>query len=162
MLLAGDSHLPSASVAQTLKPKDKCGDQHAKPQNRSGALQIMGNRFDVGDVRTKIKPCQCPCRNPKGASERVEKEKAPPIHFQHARHDAVQLTQDIDEPCESDGDRTISPEDRFHSGKAIGGYANLRPVANNKDAAKPPSDSIADIVSHHGASPRRQHQKRER
>jgi len=71
-------------------------------------------------------------------------------------------TQDIDEPCESDGDRTISPEDRFHLGKAIGGYANLRAVAYDKDAAKPPSDQIADIVSHHGASPRRKHQKRER
>jgi hypothetical protein len=57
MLLAGDSHLPSASVAKAQKPKDKRGEQHAKPQNRSGALQIMGNRFDVGDVRTKIKPC---------------------------------------------------------------------------------------------------------
>src|SRR6202043_2929295 len=115
------------------------GDQPRERQNCPATLQVMGNRLEVGSMLAKIKPCQCPCRNPKRASERIENQKAPPTHFQHARHDTVQLTQDIDEPCESDGYGTISREDGFHSIEAIGGDADLLPVAEDNGAAKPPS-----------------------
>src|SRR5580704_4618540 len=152
----------SASVAQAPKPIDKRADQHSEAQNCSGTLQIMGNRLDVGSMLAKIKPCQCPCRNPKRAAERIEDEKAAPIHFQHPRHDAVQLTQDIDEPCEGDGYGTISREDRFDAAEAIGGDADLLPVAEDYGAAKPPSNQIPYIVSEHGTGPRRQHQRQER
>src|ERR1700724_2812994 len=154
--------MSSVSVAQAPNLIDKRGDQHSEAQNCAGTLQIMGNRLDVCSVLSKIKPCQCPYRNPEGTSERIEGEKAPPIHFKHARHDAVQLTQDVDEPCESDGYRTISREDRFHPVEAIGVDADLPPIAEDNGAAEPPSNHIPDIVSEHGTGPRPQHQRQER
>jgi hypothetical protein len=104
----------------------------------------MGNHFDAGDMLAKIKPSQCPHRQPKGAAEGVEDEKTPPIHFQHAVGDAVQLTQDIDESCESDGYRTVSCEKRFHSVEANGVYTDLAPVAQDNGAAKTSSNEITN------------------
>src|SRR5664279_5558163 len=125
-------------------------------------FQIMGNPAEVGDMGAKIKSGQCPHGNPKSPAKGIEDQKPLPIHVQHARHDAVQLTQDVDESCESDSERTVPDEKSFDPVEAIGIDSNPCSVAQDNGAAKPPSNPITNVVSEHGTRPSGQHQKRER
>src|ERR1700730_9297104 len=122
-------------------------------------FQIIRDSFEVGDVLAKIEARKRPPQYTTRAATRIKKEKSLPIHSQHACHDAVQLAQHIEEPCESDGESAIAREDRFDLADALGVDAKSCPVAKDNPPAKPPSKQIANVVTGYGPCPGRKHQK---
>jgi hypothetical protein len=83
----------------------------------------------------EIIPGKSPCQYPESAPDCVKQQKSPPVHLQGPRHHAVELTKNVEETRECNGEWAVPRKDCLDLAQALRSNSDLVAVTQDNNSA---------------------------